>query len=233
MTAADHRPASTLSLWDAVSLIVGIVVGVSIYEAPPLIFANSPSPLAGLGFWLLGGAISFVGALIYAELATTYPRCGGEYNYLTRAYGPWLGFLFAWGQLVIIQTGSIGAMAYIFAGYAIKLLGATESAIPWLATLAVLLLTALNLLGLRAGARVQNALTVVKIVGLTAIVVAGFTADSGDPWTATPSTGGGPGWTLAVILVLYAYGGWSDAAFVAAEVRDVNRNVPRALLLGM
>ncbi|MDZ4688025.1 MAG: amino acid permease [Planctomycetaceae bacterium] len=241
MTAADHRPASTLSLWDAVSLIVGIVVGVSIYEAPPLIFANSPSPFAGLGFWFLGGMISFVGALIYAELATTYPRCGGEYNYLTRAYGPWLGFLFAWGQLVIIQTGSIGAMAYIFAGYAIKFLGSytddvpalTVDALPWLATLAVVSLTTINLLGLRAGARVQNTLTIVKIVGLTAIVVAGFTAGSGDPWTATPSSGGGPGWTLAVVLVLYAYGGWSDAAFVAAEVRDVNRNVPRALLLGM
>jgi basic amino acid/polyamine antiporter, APA family len=234
LTAAEHRPASTLSLWDAVSLIVGIVVGVSIYEAPPLIIASSPSPLAGLGFWLLGGALSFVGALIYAELATAYPRCGGEYNYLTRAYGPWLGFLFAWGQLVIIQTGSIGAMAYIFAGYASKLIGVSDIAIPWLATAAVVALTAFNLLGLRAGARVQNALTVVKIVGLAAIVLAGFaTSGTNDPWTVTPSDEGRPGWTLAVILVLYAYGGWSDAAFVAAEVRNLNRNVPRALLLGM
>jgi amino acid transporter len=234
LTAPEHRPASTLSLWDAVSLIVGIVVGVSIYKAPPLIFLSSPSPLAGLGFWLLGGALSLVGALIYAELATTYPRCGGEYNYLTRAYGPWLGFLFAWGQLAIIQTGSIGAMAYIFAGYASKLLGSTDDAIPWLATAAVVLLTAFNLLGLRAGARVQNALTVIKIVGLVAIVVAGFaTSGTVDPWTVTPSDGGRPGWTLAIVLVLYAYGGWNDAAFVAAEVRDVNRNIPRALLIGM
>jgi APA family basic amino acid/polyamine antiporter len=232
LAAVEHRPASTLGLWDAVSLIIGIVVGVSIYRTPPLVFLSSPSPLIGLGFWLLGGAISLVGALIYAELATTYPRCGGEYNYLTRAYGPWLGFLFAWGQLVIIQTGSIGAMAYIFADYAIKFLGLAPATIPWLATAAVMALTGLNLLGLRAGARVQNALTVVKIVGLTAIVIAGFAvAGDTDPWTRTNT--GGPPWTLAVILVLYAYGGWSDAAFVAAEVRDVNRNVPRALLWGM
>jgi amino acid transporter len=187
-----------------------------------------------LGFWLLGGGVSFVGALIYAELATTYPRCGGDYNYLGRAYGPWLGFLFAWGQLVIIQTGSIGAMAYIFAGYAASLLEQPADVVPWLAAGAVALLTGLNLCGLRAGARLQNALTIVKIVGLSAVVIAGFTvAGGGDPWRLSEGVGGGPGWTLAVILVLYAYGGWNDTAFVAAEVRDLNRNLPRALLYGM
>uniref|UniRef100_A0A7C2JWH5 Amino acid permease n=1 Tax=Schlesneria paludicola TaxID=360056 RepID=A0A7C2JWH5_9PLAN len=233
MTATEHRPATTLGLWDAVSLIVGIVVGVSIYETPPAIIGNSASPLAGLGFWVLGGALSFVGALIYSELATTYPRCGGDYNYLTRAYGPWLGFLFAWGQLAIIQTGSIGAMAYIFAGYARQLLAVSEDATPWLAFAAVTTLTGLNLCGLRAGAWLQNILTMVKVIGLSAVVMAGFATRHGDPWKLSEGVGGGPGWTLALIFVLYAYGGWSDAAFVAAEVRNLNRNVPRALLCGM
>ncbi len=227
-------PAATakLSLWDAVSLIVGIVVGSSIYRAPPLIFGNSGSPAIGLLLWLLGGVLSLIGALIYAELATTYPRCGGEYNYLTRAYGPWLGFLFAWSQLAIIQTASIGALSYVFADYAIGLWKLPASSAPWLAGSAVINLTLLNLIGLRAGAWLQNVLTVLKLAGLTAIVVMGIGYGTADPWTA-PAPTQGPGWTLALILILYAYGGWSDAGFVAAEVRDVSRNIPRALLGGL
>src|SRR5581483_3449614 len=102
----DDRPS--LSVWDAASLIVGIVIGSSIYKSPPDVFSNVPSPAWGLGLWIAGGLLSLAGALVYAELATTYPRCGGEYNYLSRAFGRGLGFLYAWAQLSVIQTGSIG-----------------------------------------------------------------------------------------------------------------------------
>ncbi len=218
---------------DAISLIVGIVIGSSIYKTPPLIFSMSGSPLQGLGLWLLGAGVSFCGALVYAELATTYPRLGGEYNYLTRAYGPLFGFFFGWSQLVIVQTGSIGALAYIAADYAIPLCGLDQAATPWLAAVAVVLLTALNMLGLRAGAGVQNVLTTVKLVGLAAVILAGLTAGTHVPLAATATGAAPPGWPLALILILYAYGGWNDAAFVAAEVRDVKRNIPRALFLGL
>ncbi len=218
---------------DAISLIVGIVIGSSIYKTPPLIFTMSASPAAGLGLWLLGAGVSFCGALVYAELATAYPRLGGEYNYLTRAYGPLVGFLFGWAQLVIVQTGSIGALAYIAADYAIPLCGLDPAATPWLASVAVVTLTSLNMLGLRSGAWVQNILTLVKLIGLAAVILAGLTAGTHAPLAASATGAAPPGWPLALILILYAYGGWNDAAFVAAEVRDVQRNIPRALFLGL
>jgi len=109
-----------LGLWDTVSIIVGIVVGVSIFKAPPLIFANVANPWQGLLAWVLGGILVLVGAFCYAELASTYPQSGGDYVYLSRAYGPAVGFFFAWAQIVAVLTGSIGVMAYVFADYAVE-----------------------------------------------------------------------------------------------------------------
>src|SRR5438876_2452849 len=120
--ANDPQPIQAqLGLWDAVSIIIGIVIGAGIYETPPLIFKNVHGPWEGLGVWALGGFLSLAGALCYAELASTYPRSGGDYVYLTRAYGPSIGFLFGWSQLAVIMTGSIGMMAYIFATHADRL----------------------------------------------------------------------------------------------------------------
>src|SRR5438132_12597166 len=123
----DPQPVQAqLGLWDAVSIIIGIVIGAGIYETPPLIFRNVHGPWEGLGAWALGGLLSLVGALCYAELASTYRPSGGDYVYLTRAFGPWMGFLFGWAQLVIIRTGNIGMMGYVFGDYAVKLFGIQE-----------------------------------------------------------------------------------------------------------
>src|SRR5580704_14458184 len=111
-----------LGLWSVISIIVGIVVGVSIFKVPGTIFAFSSDPWTGLLVWAFGGLLAVVGAFCYAELATAYPRSGGDYVYLTRAFGSWLGFLFGWAQLAVILTGSIGAMAFIFADYTVDLL---------------------------------------------------------------------------------------------------------------
>src|SRR5438874_1955935 len=110
-----------LGLWDAVSIIIGIVVGTGIYETPPLVLKNVSGPGTALGVWTVAGALSLVGALCYAELATAYPRSGGDYVYLSRAYAPWVGFLFGWAQLAVILPASIGMMAYVFADYAARL----------------------------------------------------------------------------------------------------------------
>ena len=227
----DQEPAA-LSVWDAVSLIIGIVIGSTVFKMSGTIFANVPDPWTGLGIWILCGGLSFVGALCYAELATTYPRLGGEYNYLSRAFGRPVGFLFGWSQLAIIQTGSIGALAYVFAEYAVKVFNAGDDAVVWFALGAVVGLTGLNCLGIRSGKWTQNLLTTAKALGLVLLIVAGLSA-TGSASLEVSQPIGKDGWPLAMILVLYAYGGWNDAAFVAADVRDRRRNIPRALLLGI
>ncbi len=219
-------------MWDAVSIIVGIVVGTAIFKSPTFVFQNVAGPWQALAVWLLGGFLSLIGALCYAELATTYPRSGGDYEYLNRAYGRPVGFLFGWAQLVAILTGSIGAMAYAFADYAARLWELPSSLIVWLAAAAVVAVTLTNLLGVIAGKVTQNILSVTKIAGLMVVVVAGFMWGSVAEF-AVPVRVQTEGLGLAMVFVLYAFGGWNDAAFVAAEVRNRRRNIPMALLLGI
>lgn len=228
----DQPDDGPLSLWDATSLVIGIVIGSTIYKTPGLIFSNVSNPWMGLGLWVLCGGLSFVGALCYAELATTYPRSGGEYNYLTRAFGRWAGFLFGWAQLAIIQTGSIGALSYVFAEYAAEVFQTPQESTVWYALGAVFVLTVLNMLGVHAGTYTQNILVVAKLLGLGLLIVGGLAAKS-DATFVVKNPMNGPGLPLAMILVLYAFGGWNDAAFVTSEVRNKTRNIPRALLYGL
>jgi amino acid transporter len=223
---------SKLGLWDAIAIIVGIVVGTAIFKTPKIIFSCVDGPWQGMGAWALGGGLALVGAFCYAELATTYPRVGGDYVYLTKAFGRPVGFLFGWAQLTVILTASIGAMAYAFADYAVGFWGLDNDVGVWLAVAAVVALAIINLLGVMAGKSVQNLLSVVKVVGLLGIVVIGF-GWGGDASQEVDNPTWPAGFGLAMVLVLYAYGGWNDAAFVAAEVRDVHRNIPRALFLGI
>jgi APA family basic amino acid/polyamine antiporter len=246
MTAHENPPdtvdsdpampiAPTLGLWDAVSIIVGIVVGTAIFKTPRMVFLNVSGPWAVMGVWLLGGLLSLIGALCYAELATTYPRSGGDYHYLTKAFGRWMGFLFGWAQLAVILTGSIASMAYAFADYGVQLWGAKPGDTPatlWLAAGSIAVLSVMNLLGVMVGKSVQNYLSAVKILGLVGIFVAAVMCSSRGSLESS-GTIEGPGLGLALVFVLYAYGGWSDAAFVAAEVRGRQRNLPLALFLGI
>lgn len=241
MSEPGNEGRASLGLFDTANIIVGIVIGTTIFELPWLIFANTPNPWMGLAVWLFGGLLAFVGALCYAELATTYPRDGGDYYYLTQAYNRLTGFLFGWAQLIVILPASIGVMAFVFANIATSLrpfpdlTGWGLNSEFYYASLAVVGITVLNLIGVTLGKTAQNILTVAKVVGLGAILVCGFlnmdTAATDWSW---PATAADWSWgSLALILVLYAYGGWNDAAFVAAEVRDQKRNIPLALLLGI
>lgn len=229
--SADETPR--LGMWDAVSIIVGIVVGVAIYKTPGFIFANVANGWIGLGAWLLGGVLSLIGALCYAELATTYPRMGGDYVYLTRAFGRPVGFLFGWAQLAVILTGSIASMGYAFGDYAVRLWSLEKSATVWLTLGSVVTLSVLNLGGVVFGKWTQNVLTAAKVIGLLAIVVAGIGWGTVD-FTMQPAEAPKKlSFGIAMILVLYAFGGWNDAAFVASEVRERERNIPRALFYGI
>jgi amino acid transporter len=227
-------PKQALTLFDATSLIVGIIVGAGIYQMAPEIARGAAGPWSLLGLWALGGLLTLCGALCYAELASAYPDQGGDYVYLGRAYGEWAGFLFGWAQLTIVRPGDIAVMAFAFATYACAIHDPLAgTAFPYgeqlYAIAATLILTAINVLGVRQGAWVQNLLTVVKVGGLLLVVGAAFAgpgaAAAGAPVEQVP-------FGLALIFVLFTYGGWNEMAYVAAEVRDPGRNIARALLLG-
>ena len=236
-------PRRELTLFDSTCIIVGIIIAVGVYRSSPDVAQHVPSVTWLIGLWLLGGLLSFLGALCYAELATAYPKEGGDYVYLTRALGRRAGFLFAWCQLWIVRPGSIGLVAFAFAEYANKIWPKAEGSIRGYVLVAyavasILLLTGVNLLGVRESKLTQNALTVAKVLGLAAVVAVGFTHAAPAavaphlPPASLPTGLSLSDFRFAMIFVLLTYGGWNEMAFVSAEVKEPRKNILRALLIG-
>lgn len=228
-TPAGPRPQ--LSLFDTVSIIVGIIIGSGLYKTTPIVAGSVASVGQLAGVWIAGGLFALLGSLCYAELATADPADGGDFVYLTRALGRPVGFLFGWMQLWVIRPGSTGAMAFVFAHYAAELMPLGPWGPPVYACAAIALLAAVNVLGVRQGKWTQNVLTTAKVLGLLAVAAAGLFATPHAP-SLTESAPTEPNVRLALILVLFTYSGWNEMAYVAAEVRSPERNVLRALLLG-
>lgn len=228
------EPVPTLSMRDATAMIVGIVVGAGIFRAPSLVAANVSNEVSALLLWLAGGVVSLIGALCYAELTATYPHTGGEYHYLTRAYGRPLSFLFVWSRITVIQTGAVAILAFVFGDYASQLLRLGNYSPAIYAALVVVILTGLNVLGVRHGTRTQNYLTVIEVFALLLIIVAGlFLIEGptpGEVLASTQTSSGAIG--LAMVFVLLTYGGWNEAAYISAETSE-RRDIGRALLLSI
>jgi len=245
----QEAPKKELTLFDSTCLIVGIIIGAGIYEVAPTVAKGTSSWWGFVAIWAVGGLLSLCGALGYAELATTYPKEGGDYVYLSRAYGRWAGFLFGWLQLAVVRPGDIAGMAFIFARYArtiydpfpdamarydlLPFQSLAGAAVPWshliYAVAAVAVLTVINVLGVPQGKWTQNVLTTVKALGLLAIVAVAV-AGPGRP--ASSAVADQAPLSLALILVLFTFGGWNEMAYVAAEVKNPSRNIVRALVLG-
>ena len=230
-------PRQVLSLFDVIAIVAGLVIGVGIFRLPSLVASIAGSEQLILAVWLLGGAISFIGALCYAELSTTYPSTGGEYNFLTLAYGKSVGFMFAWARMTVIQTGSIALLGYVFGDYANQLMPLGASGAMIYAILAVIALTALNILGINQTRSVQKVLASIAIFGLVLVIIAGLTAGApaAEVAPAAPSDVSFSSAVLgsSLIFVLLTYGGWNEAAYVSAEVKDGRRNIVRALLFSI
>lgn len=233
--SSPETATSAIGLGEAVAMIVGLVIGAGIFETPALVAANLGSGVMVLLVWLVGGGVSLVGALCYAELATTYPHRGGNYYYLKRAYGSSIAFLFAWARMTVIQTGSIALLAFVFGDYATQLwpiAGTASISSSIYAAVAVVLLTGLNLVGLQQGTQTQNWLTAAKVVGLLLVIGVGLAApqvrsdlgSAGLEFEALTGSGG-----LALLFVLLSYGGWNEAAYISAEIRHRQRNIVRSL----
>lgn len=224
------RPRPTLGLVDLLALIVGIVIGAGIFRTPALVAGMAGSEGALIAAWVAGGLLSIVGALCYAELAATYPDVGGDYHFLGLAFGRRLAFLYGWARLAVIQTGSLALLAYVCGDYlqALLPLGGFGASI-W-AALAVIGITAINWLGVHEGAAAQRWLTLAEVGGLVLLIVAGLVADRA-PSAPTVPREGSVG--LMLVYVLLTYGGWSEAAYLSAEVRGSKRRIAWVLVAGL
>lgn len=226
--------ARKLGLFDATMLVMGGIVGSGIFINPYVVAQQVHTPALILGAWMFGGVIGVGGAFIWAELAATLPKVGGQYAYLREAYHPAVGFLYGWVLLFVIQTGGMAAVSITLARYFVELTGL--QAPDWIvATMALGTLTLINCLGVKTGGRTQSALMVLKIVAIAALVIAGTTL-TGKHVTITTAADRQSSLTsfgAAMVPVLFAYGGWQTANFLAAEVKDPKKNLPRGLLLGV
>jgi basic amino acid/polyamine antiporter, APA family len=225
-----------LDKWDSMAISLGIVIGVGIFRVPADVAKYLPGagPLILLA-WFVGGLISLSGAFCYAELAAMYPDTGGDYAFLRRGYGKLAAFLYAWSELLIIRTGSIAAISYLFSDYACGLFSLDKSMSKPLAIVVVILLGALNILGLSVGRRVQNALSLTKVAAIVLLIFCALLSGQGDisrlttgP-VETPSLSLLSSFALVLIPILWTYGGWQENVFVAGETKDAGKNLPFAL----
>jgi APA family basic amino acid/polyamine antiporter len=227
--------ARTLGLFSATMMVIGGIIGSGIFLNPSVVAARMGSRNGTLLVWLLGAVIALLGAFVFAELGRRRPLAGGGYAYLREAFGPLAGFLYGWALLLIMATGAIAAVAMTFAGYATALLGWPASAQQPLAAGAIVLLTALNVVGVKPAAWTQNVFTVLKLLAITLLVVAAFTVPANPVQTAAPLPSGSLIFAVgaALVPVLFAFGGWQQTNFIAEELRDPERDLPRALILGV
>ncbi len=226
-----------LRFWDSVGITVGIVIGVGIFRTPSVIAKYlGSSPLILLA-WLLGGVISLLGVLCYAELASKFPETGGTYVFLREAYGKFVGFLYGWAEFSINRAATIAAVAYIFSTYLRNLIPFEPQAEKGIALFAIFVFTLINIAGLHFGIRVQNVLSFFKAFAI--LIIAGlifwFTKPSVVNGSHVLFTGGDfnhvQGFAPALVAILWTYGGWHESTFLSGEFKDTKRELPISLIV--
>ena len=236
--ATEHpQLARRLGLFDATMIVMGGIIGSGIFMNPAVVARQVHTPFLILGAWILGGLFALAAAFIWAELASSRPDVGGQYAYLREAFHPGVAFLYGWVLLLVIQTGGMAAVAVTFARYFVELTYVPIST-SLLAVLVLAILTIINCLGVRAGSTVQSVLMVLKILAITMLVVCGFlfTARSTNPSgfvDQPPPLDLLTAFGAAMVPVIFAYGGWQTATFVAGEIKEPRKNLPRGLILGV
>jgi basic amino acid/polyamine antiporter, APA family len=230
-----------VGLFDATMVVMGGIIGSGIFINPYVVAKLVHTPAMILGAWIAGGVLALIGAFVYAELAARMPKAGGQYAYIREAYHPLLGFLFGWAELFVIGAGGSAAVVVTFARYFREL---TQVRLPenLIAVGAVALLILINCVGVRAGSGVQSFFMVLRIVGIALLVACGgwFLWRHGAPGVAWhPILDRPVSFNLVTVFgatmvpILFAYGGWQTSNFIASEIRDPRKNLPRALVLGV
>jgi basic amino acid/polyamine antiporter, APA family len=233
-----------LGLWSAVAVLVGSTIGSGIFRTPASVAQRVDDVPLFLLAWVLGGVVAVCGALTYAELAAAFPRSGGIYVFIREAFGPLPAFLFGWAELLIIRPGAYGAIGITASAYALRTIGLDPAAgfagLPVrgdqaLGAVFIVIVAAVNYQGIRRGAVLQNLSTAFKVGALAALVLLGFAIGEGmgvGPMLAQRAAVSVSPFLLAMVSILWAYDGWADLAFVGGEVRDPQRTLPRALVIG-
>src|SRR6266576_5877805 len=226
--------ARRLGVFSATMAVIGGIIGSGVFLGPEVVAARVGSAGLTLAAWIAGGIIALAGALTFGELGARRPRAGGGYVSLREAFGPLPAFLYGWALLLVIATGATAAVAVTFASYTVPLLGMPLQATLPLAIGAIALLCGVNYVGVKPAAVTHNVFTILKVVAVAVLIVAGLflTPNSTDlarplPSSAAPSLG------AALVPVLFAYGGWQQTNFIAEEIIEPERNLPRALLAGV
>jgi amino acid transporter len=227
----------------ATALVVGIIVGASIFVQPSVITGTVPTVAGVYTVWAISGVLTLFGALIAAELASAYPQAGGVYVFLREAYSPAVGFLWGWAMFWTMHTGIIAAIATVFARYVGFFFSVGDVGLRAIAAMAIVVLTAINYVGVRQGSLVQTTFTALKLLAIAAIIVAAFAFRRVDPCsgpTVGLATSCSPSAVftaskvpLAVVAGLFAFGGWHMVTYAAEETRDPERTIPRALTVGV
>lgn len=224
----------------ATALVVGIIIGASIFVQPSLITGAVPTVSGVYAVWIVSGILTLFGALIAAELASAYPHAGGVYVFLREAFSPALGFLWGWAMFWTMHTGIIAVIAMVFARYVGFFFPVGDVGLRLIAVGAIIVLSAVNYLGVRQGSLVQTTFTMLKIGAIIAIIIAAFAIGPSDVASvAAPAAATTPPpfsftqFPLAVVAGLFAFGGWHMVTYAAEETRDPERTIPRALVVGV
>jgi amino acid transporter len=238
MSETTGRPSRHLGVRHAMAVCVGMVIGAGIFRTAPNVAASLASAPGLFGAWVLGAVLSILGALCFAEMAAAFPNAGGDYFFLARAYGRRTALFFAWSRFSVIHTGSMALLAFVFGDYLAQVVDFGPWTSPAFGLFVVAVLTAVNVRGVRVGLGTQIGLMSLVIFGLTCVVGAAvvLALQGGAPATpfAAPATGGSAvSLGTAMVFVFLAYGGWSDAATLSAEMRDARRGIVLALLGGL
>jgi len=223
-----------LSTWDATMVVVGGIIGAGIFINPYIVARTLDSTPAVILAWVIGGLIALAGAFAYAELGAVAPKAGGQYVYLRDAFHPLAGFLYGWALLFMIEGGAIAAVAQAFAQYLLRALDSTAATTP-LAVLAIVLVSAVNYVGVRPGSRVLNVFVALKVLALVALIGAGLLLPAASPSVQPAAPSGSVtvmAFGAALVPIMFSYGGWQNANYVAEEMREPVRQLPRALLAG-
>ncbi len=224
-----------LNLLDSTCIVIGTTIGVGIFIVPGTIARERPSPMLILAVWVIAGVISFFGALAYAELGAMIPDSGGQYVYLREAYGPMVAFVSGWVSFLVVQSGSIAAVAVGFGIYLSYLLPGITSVARWVPVALIVLFSSINYRGVRWGARVQVVFTLLKVAGLAVLIFSSFlyrTPVKLKVWDWGAGALTTHGVAMALLGCFVAYDGWQYIALVAGEVREPSRTIPRSIALG-